>query len=331
MILYNLKDKKLSLVNSSSFGLEKEIQSIVENNTEELFNLRLVKSEFRVEKFRFDSVCFDEELKSFVIIEYKKDHSFSIIDQGFSYLSTMLQNKSDFILEYNEIVGKTLKKNEVDWSQSKIIYISPSFTPHQINSINFKDLPFELWEVQKYSNNMISFNQYLSTSKESINLVSKSPVISNVGKEIKNYGIKDLLKNSNKQIKDLWDKINQKINILDFERTKFIDRKSYRRFCYENNVSICFFRFRKKDIKISIMGGTIFGDGEKGKNFVELDDYKNITTKIEDVWEGYGERHNRKGDKDPVNISYDLVIENEENINYLIELLKQRYDSIIKN
>ena len=42
MILYNLKDKKLSLVNSSSFGLEKEIQSIVENNTEELFNLRLV-------------------------------------------------------------------------------------------------------------------------------------------------------------------------------------------------------------------------------------------------------------------------------------------------
>ena len=79
------------------------------------------------------------------------------------------------------------------------------------------------------------------------------------------------------------------------------------------------------------MGGTIFGDGEKGKNFVELDDYKSITTKIEDVWEGYGERHNRKGDKDPVNISYDLVIENEENINYLIELLKQRYDSIIKN
>ena len=47
--------------------------------------------------------------------------------------------------------------------------------------------------------------------------------------------------------------------------------------------------------------------------------------------EGYVKKHGKEGDKDPVNISYDLVIENEENINYLIELLKQKYDSIIKN
>ena len=162
MILYNLKGGKLSLVDSKSFGLEKEIQTIVENNTEELFNLRLVCSEFSIDNFRFDSVCFDEESKSFVIIEYKKGHSFSIIDQGFSYLSTMLQNKSDFILEYNEVVGKILKKNEIDWSQSKIIFISPSFSPHQVNSINFKDMPFELWEIKRYLNDMISLNQYVS-------------------------------------------------------------------------------------------------------------------------------------------------------------------------
>ena len=52
-------------------------------------------------------------------------------------MSIMLNNKSDFILEYIEKTGKSLKKNEVDWSQSKIIFISPSFNSYQKNSINF--------------------------------------------------------------------------------------------------------------------------------------------------------------------------------------------------
>jgi len=332
MILYNMKDEKLSLVDSKPFAIEKEIQSLVENNTEELFGLRLVGSEFSIDNFRFDSVCFDEESKSFVIIEYKKGHSFSIIDQGFSYLSTMLQNKSDFILEYNEVVGKILKKNEIDWSQSKIIFISPSFSPHQVNSINFKDMPFELWEIKRYLNDMISLNQYVSSSNESIKVLSKTPIISNVNKEIKTNDIKDLLKNSSKEVKDLWEKINQKINKSDFERTKFIDRKYYRRFAYENNATICYINFKKNNIKIDIMGGTIFGDGSKGKNYLELDDYKNLTKKIENVWEGYETKHGkREGEKDTMNYYYEFVIEIDSNLNYLIELLMQKYESIIRN
>jgi len=42
MILFNLKNKKLSPINPKLFGAEKEIQSIVESNTEEIFDLRLV-------------------------------------------------------------------------------------------------------------------------------------------------------------------------------------------------------------------------------------------------------------------------------------------------
>jgi len=182
MGLYNLNTTEngehLSLVDTNAFALEKEMQVFIENNTQQLWNLRFVASEFSVDKFRFDSVCFDDESKSFVIIEYKKDHSFSVFDQGLSYLSTMLQNKSDFILEYNEALGKTLKRDEVDWSQSRIIFISPSFSIHQKNSINFKDMPFELWEIQRYSNNMVSFNQYSSSSNESITSLPKGRHVS---------------------------------------------------------------------------------------------------------------------------------------------------------
>ena len=46
-------------------------------------------------------------------------------------MSVMLNNKSDFILEYNERKNKSLKRDEVDWSQSRIIFISPSFNTYK--------------------------------------------------------------------------------------------------------------------------------------------------------------------------------------------------------
>jgi hypothetical protein len=42
------------------------------------------------------------ESGAFVIIEYKKDRNFSVVDQGVAYLNLMPNNKADFILEYNE-------------------------------------------------------------------------------------------------------------------------------------------------------------------------------------------------------------------------------------
>ena len=40
----------------------------------------------------------------------------------------MLNNKSDFILEYIESMNKSLKKENIDWSQSRVIFVSKSFT-----------------------------------------------------------------------------------------------------------------------------------------------------------------------------------------------------------
>ena len=127
MDLYKLNKNKLSPIDQDQFKLEKDIQNIVEQNTEEIFNLQLVKSEFAIKNYRIDSLCFDQETNSFVIIEYKKGSSYSVIDQGFSYLSTMLNNKSDFVLEYNESTNSGLKRDQVDWTQSRVIFISTSF------------------------------------------------------------------------------------------------------------------------------------------------------------------------------------------------------------
>ena len=76
MFLFSSKDKKFSSIDEKPFKLEKEIQNFVESNTEEIFKIRFVSSEFSLDGLRFDSVCFNEETKSFVIIEYKKGFFF---------------------------------------------------------------------------------------------------------------------------------------------------------------------------------------------------------------------------------------------------------------
>ena len=182
MDLFSIKNNKLEYVDKESFNLEKDIQILVENNLETLFDLEFVSTEFRINDFRLDSLCYDNETNSFVIIEYKKGSSYSVIDQGYSYMSVMLNNKSDFILEYNERRNKNLKRDEVDWSQSRIIFISQSFNSYQKNSVNFKDIPFELWEIRKFSDGIISLDQYQSSSKESIQKIEggKNTIIKDV-------------------------------------------------------------------------------------------------------------------------------------------------------
>ena len=48
----------------------------------------------------------------------QSDKNSSVIDQGFTYLGLMLENKADFMVEYNEQLKRNLKRDDVDWSQT---------------------------------------------------------------------------------------------------------------------------------------------------------------------------------------------------------------------
>ncbi len=102
MKLYSVTKDKMKPLSFKNFNLEKDIQKLIEKNLTELFNLQFVKSELTIKNFRIDTLGFDKENKSFVIIEYKKGSNYSVVDQGYTYMSLLLNNKSDFILEYNE-------------------------------------------------------------------------------------------------------------------------------------------------------------------------------------------------------------------------------------
>ena len=55
----------------NDFKNEKELQKYFENNLEKILGFKFICTEFGVGNFRIDSLAFDNESKSFKIIEYK--------------------------------------------------------------------------------------------------------------------------------------------------------------------------------------------------------------------------------------------------------------------
>lgn len=216
MPIYKQNGNKLIPIKERKIGLEKTVQTIVEANLSQVFDLDFVCSEFQLHTLRIDTLAFDEELKSFVVIEYKKDRSFSVIDQGYAYLALLLNNKADFVLEYNENCKKNLKKSDIDWSQSRVIFVASSFTKYQQEALGFQGLPIELWEVKQYENDLLLFNEVRASEKsESIKTVAKGKDIELVSSEIKQYTLEDHLKPHWDKTKTLFEALSQRVLELD--------------------------------------------------------------------------------------------------------------------
>jgi predicted transport protein len=162
-----------------------------------------------------------------VIIEYKRDRSFSVIDQGYAYLALLLNDKAEFVLKYNEKTGKSMGKNDFDWSQSRVVFVAHSFTTHQQQAINFRDLPIELWEVSLYDNNTVLFNQLkASKSSESIKTISKNSTIQKVNSEVKVFSADDHFTGPKESSRELYELLRDKLKTLD-SRLQENPRKSY--------------------------------------------------------------------------------------------------------
>jgi predicted transport protein len=286
-------------VKEKSFKLEKEIQKVFETNLSAIMGLELVKSEFTIKSKRIDTLAYDAQSCAFIIIEYKRDKSISVVDQGFTYLSLMLENKADFIIEYNESLKRNLKREDVDWSQTRVAFVSTSFTENQVQATNFKDIAIELWEIKQFENNTIIINPIKkSKSAESIKpFTQQMPKLKNVAAEIKVYNEQDHVDNASDAISELYEKFKSAIlNLADDLEIK--PKKKEIGFTKSGKIfsDICIL---KKSLKIWI-----------NLKVGQLDDPKNIATDVSKTG------HWGSGD-------YQIQVENDVNLEYIMSLIKQ--------
>ena len=315
MQLFNSKNNKLELIEEKPFKLEKEIQDLVSENSESLLNLEHIGTEITIDKYRIDSLCFDKETNSFVIVEYKKGSSYSVIDQGYTYLQLLLNNKSDFLLIYSEHLDKVVKTKDIDWSQSRIIFISQSFNKYQKDSVNFKDLPFELWEIARYKNNHISLTKHISTSSESVKTITstKNKNIQAVSQEIKTYDENFHISKFNQQLQNNWIKFREQMMSIEGMEMNIIRR--YISFTMGYHKSICYCNTQANGFRIDVVRGSI-KSGKKSDYFFELDDPKKLAKENNWTWKNGDTGH-----------KYEIKFDKSIDVDYLVFLMNQKVKS----
>lgn len=298
MIIYNTTGNTLVQVKEKPFKLEREIQSIFESNLQNIMGLLFVKSEFTIKNKRIDTLAYDKQTNAFIIIEYKRDKNYSVVDQGLTYLNLMLQNKAEFILTYNETLKDILHSKDVDWSQSRVAFVSPSFTDNQISASDFKDFGIELWEIKQFENNTTSIN----TIKKSNGAPSIKPLLENsdnlkeVKENIKVYTEEDHYNNGSDYTIELYEKFKSSIlNLTD--GIEILPQKYYIAFKKGSNIS---------DIEIQKKLLKIFINAKIGT----LDDPKGLVKDVSNIG------HRGNGD-------YQIQIENDKDIEYIMSLIKQ--------
>lgn len=214
MPIYKIENKKLKQVNPKPFvEPEKYLQNLVEDNLIDLFNLEFIATEFNLENFWLDTLAYDPENNSFVIIEYKKTESWSLMDQGQTYLNLLLDHKAEVLLSYNERVGKSKKIKDINWAASRILFISPSFTAYQTRALA-PNLPFELWQVKLFDENLLSLTKVEPLVIQRTGGVRRT-LSGPAAREIKVYTLEQLINKASPIQKKLVTELQEKIRGLD--------------------------------------------------------------------------------------------------------------------
>ncbi|MFZ4868187.1 DUF5655 domain-containing protein [Enterococcus entomosocium] len=300
-MLYQLSNLKMEEIEEEVFVKEKQLQAIIEENLEILFNLFFVASEFPVGNFRLDTVAYDPDTKSFVIIEYKKGKRYSVIDQGYAYLNTLLAHKGEFVLKYNERYLENLKRiDEIDWSQTRIIFVANEYTNYQYGAVNNPNLPIELVIAKKYKNNLINIESLTKTNNtiEPIKKVEKASSEQGLSKEISIYTEQEHLLKGSEEIQELYLELKEIILSWDSDiKVKAV--KLYNSFKLKRNIVDIHIQKNALKIWINLKTG-------------QLNDSRNVARNVSEIG------HWGNGD-------YEIVIKDNLEIEYIASLIKQSW------
>lgn len=288
-----LKDNKE--LKQKDFKNEKELQKFFENNLEKILGYRFIDTEFTVGDFRIDSLAFDEETKSFKIIEYKNVKNHSLVDQGYTYLKLMLERKADFVLQYNIKTKSSLTIQDIDWSQSRIIFVSPIYTAYQLNATDFKNIPVDLVKVTRYEEDIVEIDFIKKTSNVKVQDIKMESEQNDVNKEVIVYTEEDHLAKASEEIKKVYEELKNRI--LELDDIDVASKKLY--IAFKGTRNIVDIELYKNKIKMYI-------NMKKGT----LKDPLNITKDISNVG------HWGNGD-------YCLFIDKRDDIDNAVPLIKQ--------
>lgn len=159
---------------SSSAPLEKGLQTQFETNLETLLGVRFLASEYVTSHGgRMDTLGVDENGYP-VIIEYKRDRSENIINQGLFYLDWLMDHRGDFELLVRDRYGKQAA-DQIEWSAPRLICIAADFTKYDEHAVKQMGRNIELVRYRKFGDDLLLLELLTATSATASTKVSVAP------------------------------------------------------------------------------------------------------------------------------------------------------------
>jgi len=254
MAIFEIDKGKARRVRLSEFKLEKDLQQLVENNLETIFNCRFIATEFstgNIHSGRIDTLAISEDNNP-VIIEYKKVASSDLINQSLYYLHWIRDHKGDFQIAANKTLGKDV---EVEWSDIRVICLAPEYKKYDLHAVQVMGANIELWQYKTYDNGILNieevYKRTTSTSnQDSDDISNKNPVMVEAGKKAAltrktaTYTLEEHLDNLDENILELFNAIRDYIVTIDssIEETP---KKNYIAYKTSQNF-VCLQTYKKK-------------------------------------------------------------------------------------
>src|SRR5258705_12339757 len=98
MAIFEINNGSAKRIKLSDFKFEKDLQKVIEDNLQTIFNCRFIATEFytgSLHSGRIDTLAISEDNNP-VIIEYKKVASSELINQSLYYLHWIIDHKGDY-------------------------------------------------------------------------------------------------------------------------------------------------------------------------------------------------------------------------------------------
>lgn len=143
---------------SGTVTLEKELQTVIEQNMDTFFGVTFLASEYSTtDGGRMDSLGIDENHCP-VIFEYKRSMKENVINQGLFYLNWLLDHKDSFKVLVIEKLGLGAADN-IDWSIPRVVCIAGDFTKYDESAIKQMNHNLSLIRCKKFGNDLLMFEQ----------------------------------------------------------------------------------------------------------------------------------------------------------------------------
>lgn len=155
--LFNIKGD-VKEYQSGTVTLEKELQTIIEQNMETFFGVTFLATEYRTtDGGRMDSIGIDENHCP-VIFEYKRSMKDNVINQGLFYLNWLLDHKDSFKVLVIEKLGLDAA-DSIDWSMPRVVCIAGDFTKYDESAIKQMNRNISLIRYKKFGEDLLMFEQ----------------------------------------------------------------------------------------------------------------------------------------------------------------------------